>query len=199
MCFDVIGFRRLGHNEGDEPSYTQPLMYARVKAHPGVRAVYAQRLVAEGVVTEEEVEQMTREAVERYERSHARAKEIVAQKVPLKELPPAEPEEDGSDIVETGVAAEVIRDIAHRIAVVPEGFNINPKMVSQLARRAKMGEGAGASGLGLRRADGLRLARRWRARACACRVRTRGAAPSHNATPSSTTRGRGGRGRRSPR
>ncbi|HEY0170429.1 MAG TPA: multifunctional oxoglutarate decarboxylase/oxoglutarate dehydrogenase thiamine pyrophosphate-binding subunit/dihydrolipoyllysine-residue succinyltransferase subunit, partial [Pyrinomonadaceae bacterium] len=141
VVLDVIGFRRLGHNEGDEPSYTQPLMYARVKAHPGVRAVYAQRLVGEGVVTEEEVEQMTREAVERYERSHARAKEIVAQKEPLKELPPAAPEEDGSDIVETGVAAEVIRDIAHRIAVVPEGFNINPKMVSQLARRAKMGDG----------------------------------------------------------
>jgi 2-oxoglutarate dehydrogenase E1 component len=141
VVLDVIGFRRLGHNEGDEPSYTQPLMYARVKAHPGVRAVYAQRLVSEGVVAEEEVEQMTREAVERYERSHARAREIVAQKEPLKELPPAAPEEDGSGIVETGVAAEVIRDIAHRIAVVPEGFNINPKMVSQLARRAKMGEG----------------------------------------------------------
>jgi 2-oxoglutarate dehydrogenase E1 component len=142
VVLDVIGFRRLGHNEGDEPSYTQPLMYARVKAHPGVRAVYAQRLVSEGVVTEEEVEQMTREAVERYERSHARAKEIVAQKEPLKELPPPVPEEDGSDIVETGVAADLLRDIAHRIAVVPEGFNINPKMVSQLARRAKMGEGA---------------------------------------------------------
>jgi 2-oxoglutarate dehydrogenase E1 component len=142
VVLDLIGFRRLGHNEGDEPSYTQPLMYARVKAHPGVRAVYTQRLVSEGVVTEEEVAQMTREAVERYERSHARAKEIVAQKVPLKELPPAIEEEDGSDVLETPVSAEVIRDIAHRIAVVPEGFHINPKMVSQLARRAKMGEGA---------------------------------------------------------
>ncbi|HEX8116647.1 MAG TPA: multifunctional oxoglutarate decarboxylase/oxoglutarate dehydrogenase thiamine pyrophosphate-binding subunit/dihydrolipoyllysine-residue succinyltransferase subunit, partial [Pyrinomonadaceae bacterium] len=142
VVLDVIGFRRLGHNEGDEPSYTQPLMYARVKAHPGVRSVYAQRLISEGVVTEEEVEQMTREAVERYERSHARAKEIVAQKEPLKELPPPVTEEDGSDVVETAVPAETIRDIAHRISVVPEGFHINPKMVSQLARRAKMGEGA---------------------------------------------------------
>jgi 2-oxoglutarate dehydrogenase E1 component len=141
VVLDLIGFRRLGHNEGDEPSYTQPLMYARVKAHPGVRAVYAQRLVAEGVVTEEEVEQMTREAVERYERSHARAKEIVARKEPLTELPAPPPEEDGSGVFETGVAAETLRDIAHRIAVVPEGFNINPKMVSQLARRAKMGDG----------------------------------------------------------
>ena len=44
VCLDVVGFRKLGHNEGDEPSYTQPLMYARVKAHPGVRAKYAARL-----------------------------------------------------------------------------------------------------------------------------------------------------------
>ncbi|MDT5159127.1 MAG: multifunctional 2-oxoglutarate metabolism enzyme [Acidobacteriota bacterium] len=142
VVLDVIGFRRLGHNEGDEPSYTQPLMYARVKAHPGVRAIYAERLTADGVVTSEEIEAMTREAVERYERSHARAKEIVAQKVRLKELPPPIAEEDGSGIVETPVSAGVILEIAHKIAVVPEGFHINPKMVSQLARRAKMGEGA---------------------------------------------------------
>jgi len=141
VVLDVIGFRRLGHNEGDEPSYTQPLMYARVKAHPGVRALYAQRLVSEGVVTSEEVEQMLKEATERYERIHARAKEIVAEKPPLKELPPPVQEEDGSEVLETAVSPEVIRDIAHKIAVIPEGFNINPKMVSQLARRAKMGEG----------------------------------------------------------
>src|SRR5437868_6199448 len=82
-----------------------------------------------------------KEATERYEGVHARAKEIVAAKAPVKELPPAVAEEDGSEVLETPVGREVIRDIAHRIAVVPEGFNINPKMVSQLARRAKMGEG----------------------------------------------------------
>src|SRR2546423_11180545 len=141
VVLDLIGFRRLGHNEGDEPSYTQPLMYARVKAHPGVRTVYAQRLSSEGVVREEEVEQMLKEATERYEQGHARAKEIVAAKPPMKEVPPTVEEEDGSEIIETPLSREVIRDIAHKIAVVPEGFNINPKMVSQLARRAKMGEG----------------------------------------------------------
>ncbi|HEV2862697.1 MAG TPA: multifunctional oxoglutarate decarboxylase/oxoglutarate dehydrogenase thiamine pyrophosphate-binding subunit/dihydrolipoyllysine-residue succinyltransferase subunit [Pyrinomonadaceae bacterium] len=141
VVLDVVGFRRLGHNEGDEPSYTQPIMYARVKAHPGVRAKYAARLVAEGVMTNEEVEQMMKDATARYEEVHARAKEIVSQRPPKQELRPAEREEDGSDIVETGVSGEVVREVARRIAVVPEGFNVNPKMVSQLARRAKMGEG----------------------------------------------------------
>jgi multifunctional 2-oxoglutarate metabolism enzyme len=141
VVLDVVGFRKLGHNEGDEPSYTQPLMYARVKAHPGVRAKYAQRLLQEGVVTEAEVEAMIREATGRYETALARAKEIVKGKAPAKGLPAPTAEEDGSEVVETSVAAETIRELARRIAVVPEGFNINPKMVSQLARRAKMGEG----------------------------------------------------------
>src|SRR6266571_9184697 len=52
VVLDVVGFRRLGHNETDEPSYTQPLMYSRVREHPGVRTVYAKRLIDEGVIDE---------------------------------------------------------------------------------------------------------------------------------------------------
>jgi 2-oxoglutarate dehydrogenase E1 component len=141
VVLDVVGFRKLGHNEGDEPSYTQPLMYARVKAHPGVRAKYAARLVQDGVLTEEEVQTMIKETVAGFEATLARAKEIVQSKPQMSELPPPIQEEDGSAVLETPVAAETIRDLAHRIAVVPEGFSVNPKMVSQLARRAKMGEG----------------------------------------------------------
>ena len=142
VVLDVIGFRRLGHNEGDEPSYTQPLMYARVKAHPGVRTIYAARLIREGVLTEADVEGMIKERVEYYEGAQARAKEIVASKAKMSELPPAIVEEDGSEIVETGVGADVVRELGHKIAVVPESFHVNPKMVSQLARREKMGAGA---------------------------------------------------------
>jgi 2-oxoglutarate decarboxylase len=141
VVLDVVGFRRLGHNEGDEPSYTQPLMYARVKAHPGVRAIYAARLVREGVLSEADVEAMIKARVEHYEAAQARAKEIVAGKPKMTEVPPAIIEEDGSEVVETGVSADVVREIGHRIAVVPEGFHVNPKMVSQLARREKMGAG----------------------------------------------------------
>ena len=140
VVLDVIGFRRLGHNETDEPSYTQPLMYARVKAHPGVRTVYAKRLIKEGIVTEEEVKSLIEKRVSGYESALENAKKKVADE-------PAQPsarveELDGSDVVPTAVAAETIRSIAHKIAVVPEGFNVNPKMVGQLARRAKMGDGA---------------------------------------------------------
>lgn len=140
VVLDVVGFRKLGHNETDEPSYTQPLMYARVKAHPGVREVYARRLIKEGVITESELKALIDERVRRYEDALGRAKEIVSQQKPIQPSPAVE-EMDGSTIVDTGVDAEVIRSIARKVAVVPEGFNINPKMVGQLARRAKMGEG----------------------------------------------------------
>jgi multifunctional 2-oxoglutarate metabolism enzyme len=139
VVLDLIGFRRLGHNETDEPSYTQPLMYARVKAHPGVRTVYAKRLVKEGVITEEEVKGLIDERVRRYEEALANAKSKVANEA-SQTHPPVE-ELDGSEVIPTGVPAEAIRSIAHKIAVVPEGFNVNPKMVGQLARRAKMGDG----------------------------------------------------------
>lgn len=142
VVLDVVGFRKLGHNESDEPSYTQPLMYARVKAHPGVRSIYAQRLIKEGVLDEAGVNEMLTERSRRLEASLAHAKELVAQKQPTTAVPKPVVEVDGSGIVKTGVDETVIREIANKIAVVPEGFNINPKMVGQLARRAKMGEGA---------------------------------------------------------
>jgi 2-oxoglutarate dehydrogenase E1 component len=141
VALDLIGFRRLGHNEGDEPTYTQPLMYARVKAHPGVRHVYAQKLIREQIISENELGQMTDRVVAKYEDILKRAKQIVAEKPHKAELRTPIEEEDGSPVFESGVPAEVIREISDKISLVPQGFQINPKMVGQLARRAKMGTG----------------------------------------------------------
>ncbi len=140
VVLDVVGFRKLGHNETDEPSYTQPLMYARVKAHPGVRTIYSQRLIKEGIITEAELNALIEDRVKRYGDVQARAKELVSQNVTPAVV--ITEEMDGSAIVETPVTAETIKTIADKIALVPEGFNVNPKMVGQLARRAKMGAGA---------------------------------------------------------
>lgn len=140
VVLDLVGFRKLGHNETDEPSYTQPLMYARVKAHPGVRTVYAQRLIKEGVITDAELQELIAERIRRYEDALGRAKRVAPKKDAPAEIVVTE-DIDGSELVDTPVAAEVIQSIANKIAVVPEGFNVNPKMVGQLARRAKMGSG----------------------------------------------------------
>ena len=142
VVLDVVGFRRLGHNETDEPSYTQPLMYQRVKEHPGVRAIYAKRLVREGVIDEAGVNQLIEERIHRYEDALARAKEIAKTQKSAETTPQQIAELDGSEVIDTAVDPKIIEEIARRIALVPEGFNLNPKMVGQLARRARMGEGS---------------------------------------------------------
>ncbi len=142
VVIDLIGFRRHGHNEADEPSYTQPLMYQRVREHPGVRQLYARQLIREGLVTQEEVERMMEERWRRYENALLGAKEIVARQKPVTQLPPPKLEEDGSEIIETGISREVIAEVSRAMSIIPPGFNLNPKMVGQMARRAKMGEGA---------------------------------------------------------
>jgi 2-oxoglutarate dehydrogenase E1 component len=141
VVLDVVGFRRLGHNEADEPSYTQPLMYARVKAHPGIRSIYGERLIAEGLYTKEEVDQLIAERNARYNDALHRAKEIVAKQKKITELPPATVEADGSEVIDTSVSLETLRSITEQISIVPSTFHLNPKMVGQLARRAKMGSG----------------------------------------------------------
>src|SRR3989454_8771775 len=78
IVLDVVGFRRLGHNETDEPSYTQPLMYQRVKEHPGVRTIYAKQLVKEGIIDEAGVKELIDERIRRYEEAQSRAKEVAA-------------------------------------------------------------------------------------------------------------------------
>ncbi len=141
IVIDLIGFRRHGHNEGDEPSYTQPLMYQRVKEHRGVRELYSRQLIREGVLTTEEVQQMIEERWRRYENALLGAKEIVARLKGVKTLPAPEPEEDASEVLETGVASNVLAQISQTLSVIPPGFNLNPKMVGQMSRRAKMGSG----------------------------------------------------------
>jgi 2-oxoglutarate decarboxylase len=146
VVIDLVGFRRHGHNEADEPSYTQPLMYQRVREHPGVREIYTRQIIREGVVTQEEVNQMIEMLWRRYENAMLGAKEIVARQKEITRLPEPElaepkPEVDGSKFIETGVSREALDEISRVMSVVPQGFNLNPKMVGQMSRRAKMGAG----------------------------------------------------------
>jgi multifunctional 2-oxoglutarate metabolism enzyme len=141
VVIDLVGFRRHGHNEGDEPSYTQPLMYQRVREHPGVREIYTRQLIREGVVTQGEVSQMIEDRWRRYENALIGAKEIVARQKAITKVPEPKLEIDGSEINSTGVSLDVIREVTRAMSVIPQGFTINPKMVGQMSRRAKMGAG----------------------------------------------------------
>ncbi|HVG21577.1 MAG TPA: multifunctional oxoglutarate decarboxylase/oxoglutarate dehydrogenase thiamine pyrophosphate-binding subunit/dihydrolipoyllysine-residue succinyltransferase subunit, partial [Blastocatellia bacterium] len=141
VVIDVIGFRRLGHNEGDEPTYTQPVMYQRIKEHPGVRELYARKLVSEGVMGEQEIRSLMDERMRRYENAQLGAKEIIAKQGAEVVLPEPAPEPESIQVIPTGVGQETLRTIARAITTVPRGFNLNPKIVGLLGRRSKMVEG----------------------------------------------------------
>jgi len=142
VVIDLIGFRLHGHSEGDEPSYTQPLMYKRIQEHPGVCALYARRLAREGVVTEAEAEELEARQRAAYEEAYAAAKGIAAKQGGEEAAAPPLPGERSTEEVPTGVSRETLAKIGRALTTVPAGFHLNPKMVSQLARRGKMAEGS---------------------------------------------------------
>ena len=141
VVLDLVGFRRLGHNEGDEPSYTQPVMYARVKAHPGTRHLYAKQLIREGVITRRRSDRNDRQGRRKIRRHSRPCKRYRGEEACQGVLAAPIDDEDGSTVLETGVAADMLKQSRKRSRLSPRDFHINPKMVGQLARRAKMGEG----------------------------------------------------------
>jgi multifunctional 2-oxoglutarate metabolism enzyme len=145
VVIDLIGFRRHGHNEADEPTYTHPLLYHRVRQHQGVRALYVQRLIKEKVIDEAGVEALMKQRVERYEAALMGAKEIVKRQpsegIEIALRARATVDEISIETVATGVARETLQMISRSLTTVPEGFHANPKLVPMLNRRASMGAG----------------------------------------------------------
>ncbi len=138
VVIDVLGFRRHGHNEGDEPTYTQPVMYQRVDEHPGPRTRYATKLVAEKAMSQEEVDALVEERVRRYEAALAGAKLVVEKQGKVPAPPPAKPEPERIEVIDTSVDVNTIQTISDSLTQVPKQFNLNPKVVTLLSRRAKM-------------------------------------------------------------
>src|SRR5690606_18929806 len=97
FVIDLVGYRRYGHNEGDEPAYTQPLLYRKIAIQPTARALYADRLIAEGVITAEEAAGFQDEvsATLREAQDHVRTKQAATAAEPDK--PTADAEEDPRD------------------------------------------------------------------------------------------------------
>jgi 2-oxoglutarate dehydrogenase E1 component len=134
VVIDLVGYRRHGHNEQDEPAYTQPLMAQQIEAHPTVRELYARALVQEGVVSEEEVQQLVADTEARLREAHERLRETIGKPAPEQEG--RIPAGSGADVV-TVVDEERLRALTEELLHVPEGFNVHPKLAKQLTRRAE--------------------------------------------------------------
>jgi 2-oxoglutarate decarboxylase len=145
VLIDLIGYRRFGHNEADEPAYTQPTMYQAIKRHPPVRELYARQLIEQGVVSEQESTEMTDEVWAVLTDAHQRLKERLAQAKDA-EPPTGEYQLDrsASPEVKTAVAAERLRVLNEELLSVPDGFTVHPKLMRQLEQRreaVERGEG----------------------------------------------------------
>jgi 2-oxoglutarate dehydrogenase E1 component len=139
VVIDLIGYRRFGHNEADEPAYTQPEMYHLIKGKKRVSELWAERLVSEGVVSREEVDAQQQEVWDELSSLHARLKQRIkaAEEAGQTEQGTGEYQLDRSPSpeVKTAVSIERLRSLNEELLTTPEGFTVHPKLVKQLERR----------------------------------------------------------------
>ncbi len=139
VVIDLVGYRRHGHNEQDEPAYTQPLMAQLIDRHPPARELYAQRLIDEGVVTEDEAQEMVKSVEARIKDAHEHLREEIGK--------PSEndgriPRGSGASVI-TAVSADRLRELNNELLTVPDDFKVHPKLVKQLLRRGEALESGG--------------------------------------------------------
>jgi 2-oxoglutarate dehydrogenase E1 component len=142
FLIDVVGYRRHGHNETDEPAFTQPVLYKNIRAHPSPREVWGNRLVAEGIVTAEDVKKLDADAAANFDRIQSAMKS--GEIHPPEHRAPKESQADlsGAD-ADTGVDANRLRDLNERLLKWPSSLKPNPRLAKTLARR---GEALGDAG-----------------------------------------------------
>jgi 2-oxoglutarate dehydrogenase E1 component len=133
IVLDLVGYRRHGHNEGDEPSYTQPRLYQQIEEHPTVRELWARRLIEDGVIDEEGSKALEDQVVETLREAQEQVK-AEAEKSGADPFPPPPPEPEPVE-ADTPVDLAGLTEINAGALEVPEGFTIHPKLARQLSRR----------------------------------------------------------------
>ncbi len=154
VVINMICYRRFGHNEGDEPAFTQPLMYDKIKKHPTLMEQYARKLIADGVMSTSEVEDYYKSEIERLQKVLDQARKNPPPMKPLafeglwKGLRRATPE-DFRKVWPTAVERGTLLKTGELLTTWPRGFNIHPKVQKLLEARKRMLEGEGAVDWGL--------------------------------------------------
>ena len=140
VVIDMICYRRRGHNEADNPSFTQPLMYDLIDAKRSVRKLYTESLIGRGDITLEEAEQALRDYQQELERAFTETRDASRQSAdPGAVLPrPPAPQPADHDGTPTAISEEIIKRIVDTQLNLPEGFTPHPRLQPQLHRRATM-------------------------------------------------------------
>jgi 2-oxoglutarate dehydrogenase E1 component len=133
VVIDMVCYRRRGHNEGDEPSFTQPLMYKLIDAKRTTRTLYTDALVGRGDITPAEADEIARDYQAQLEEVFASVANYEEHHDPNFVVPAVPNAED----VPTFISEQLIREIAATQVAIPEGFSVHPKLLPQLQRRAE--------------------------------------------------------------
>lgn len=134
VLVDLVGYRRWGHNEGDEPAFTQPTIYEFIRTHPTVREIYTRQLEQEGIVTAQEGEQMVKEVMEELEQAR-RAGENSLHSITPEEANGLNGHHEGLRLA-PALSAEELRQYNEELLTWPRDFSPNPKLTRLLQRRA---------------------------------------------------------------
>jgi 2-oxoglutarate dehydrogenase E1 component len=159
VLIDLIGYRRFGHNESDEPAYTQPEMYAKVKSKKRVAELWAERLIGDEVVSREETDKLAQGVWDNLTLLHQRLKSKIAEAAEHEEEQSTgehQLDRTQSPDVSTAVPAARVRALGEQLLRVPEGFTVHPKLVKQLERRREALDGE--SGVDWAHAEALAFA-----------------------------------------
>ncbi len=135
VVIDLVCYRRRGHNEGDDPSYTQPLMYDLIEKKRSVRKLYTESLIGRGDITIEEAEQVLRDYQQQLERVFTEVRDANVAAPKEWTTVPDYPEKLTEDFT-TAVTPETMKLIADAHVNAPDGFTVHPKVKPQLERRA---------------------------------------------------------------
>lgn len=143
VFIDLVCFRRHGHNEGDEPSVTQPGMYRRIRKHPGTATLYAERLQDEGVVTKKEFKRMVRNYRDALDEGSQVAPNVVPRNLHTKYYTAWQPYLSGhwNDDTDTAVSVRSLKRLGHRICELPIDFSLHPAVRKVMDDRARMFDG----------------------------------------------------------
>ena len=142
VVIDMYCYRRQGHNEADEPAFTQPLMYDAIDKHATTRAIYADRLAAEGLISPEEADGIVESFRAQLEHDFEASSSYKPNKADWLEgaWSGIEVAAEGDRRGSTAVPLEQLKAVGSRLATVPEGFDLNPKIARQFRQRARVFE-----------------------------------------------------------
>src|SRR5947208_1380422 len=142
VVIDMFCYRRWGHNEADDPSYTQPLLYRKIKAHPSVATLYSERLTREDIVSGDEARAMRKREAQRLSEAFDAAQQR-AERFEVQELTAVSEDDFTSAQHATAVDQDMLAQVVHGVTSFPENFHLHPKLHGFVEKRKEAFEKGG--------------------------------------------------------